>query len=160
MHKRLCIAMIAILCATYAAQASAQPARLSAVGVRLGYVAAENLDGAASIGAQLDFARGGSRWHLAPGLQFWSSDGASDVNPNVDAWYHFNPADMVTPYLGAGLGLHAYHFDRRGSETDLGANLFGGLRFPGTRADYFLETRYTIADRPQFGLQGGVSFRL
>jgi hypothetical protein len=160
MNKRIMIALLPVLSLALIPPAAAQSMRFSGAGLRLGYVAPEHLDGTASIGGQLEFETGGSRWHLTPGLQYWSSDGVSDVNPNVDAYYHFNPSGTVTPYLGGGLGLHAYSREGRGSDTDLGANLFGGLRFPGHRSHYFIESRYVLADRPQFGLQGGVLFHM
>jgi Outer membrane protein beta-barrel domain len=158
MNRQTIIASAMLLSLSIAAPAAAQGYRFSGIGLRLGYVSPEDLDGTASIGGQVELERPGSRWHLMPGLNYWQSNDISDINPNVDAYYHFEPSGTVTPYLGAGLGLHAYDRDGRGSETDLGANLFGGIRFPGNAAHSFLETRYTISDRPQFALQGGALF--
>ena len=65
----------------------------------------------------------------------------------------------MTPYLGGGLGLelrHAQPTDH--STTELGANVIGGLRFPGRSSSYFVESRFTQSDVPQIAVVGGINF--
>jgi hypothetical protein len=130
---------------------------VSGFGGKIGYVAPEDLDGTLTIGAHVELERPGSRLHLLPNLMYWSSDRVSDLNPNFDLYYHFNAEGLLTPYLGAGLGLHAVSVDDN-SDLDLGANIFGGMRFPGPSTHYFIEGRYAATDFPHFALVGGMTF--
>jgi hypothetical protein len=133
---------------------------LSGIGARVGQVDPEGAGGAFAVGGHLEFEEGGTRLHLQPGVMFWSSDGVHDVNPNFDLMYHFAPAGRVSPYLGAGAGLHFYSVDLPvGSDTntDLGANLFGGVLVPMSSVNLFGEARYVASDRSQFAVTGGVT---
>lgn len=131
---------------------------LSGVGFKLGATQPEDLDQALTMGVHLEFEQPGSRLHLLPGVMWWSEDGITDVNPNVDMYYHFAPEGTVTPYLGAGLGVHMLEFRGGGSDSQLGLNLFGGVRVPMSASHLFLEARYSAAETSQFGVMGGVTF--
>jgi len=134
-------------------------AEISGVGGKLGYSNPENLDGTAALGVHAEIEKRGTRLHLLPNVMYWSVDGVRDVSPNVDVYYHFNPEGRVTPYLGGGMGLNFVHNDRSDrSNTDLGLNLLGGLRFPGQSNHYFLEGRYTASDVSQVSVLTGVTF--
>ena len=138
--------------------AAARAFTLSGFGGKLGYSTPENLDGTAMIGAHMELEQSGTRLHLIPNLMCWKVNGVSDVNPNVDLYYHFVPEGLITPYLGGGLGLNMYDRERRSSNTEVGLNLFGGLRMPGPYSHYFVEGRYTASDISQFSVLGGVTF--
>lgn len=132
---------------------------LSAVGLRAGGVDPEGADGAFTVGGHLEFEESGTRLHLQPGVLLWSSRGLSDVNPNFDLMYHFQRAGSVSPYVGAGMGLHFYSIDLPGTNdthTDIGANLFGGVLVPASSLRMFFEGRYVATDRSQTMLTGGV----
>lgn len=134
---------------------------LSGVGGSLGLVKADGVDNTGVFGGHMEFEEPGSRFHLMPSLLVWSNDGVRDVNPNFDFYYHFNPEGRVSPYLGAGAAVHAYHFN--GSDTnsnDLGANMLGGVRFPMSGADLAVESRYAMSDRSQFTVMGRVTFNV
>jgi len=133
---------------------------LSGVGGKLGVVDPDGADGTFAFGMNLEFEEAGSRFHLQPGFLYWNTNGLEDVNPNFDALYHFEPAGRLSPYLGAGVGLHVYSLDGPGADpgTDVGANLFGGVVFPAGSARIFAEGRYMATDLSQFGILGGVTF--
>lgn len=132
---------------------------LTGIGGKLGYVDPESSDGALTLGAHMEFEQRGSRVHLLPSLMWWDTDGVTDLNPNMDVYYHFNPEGRTTPYLGAGMGLHSYDFEgTRDGDTDLGMNLFGGLRIPSDRMHFFLEGRYVVSDLNQVSVLGGATF--
>lgn len=136
----------------------ADPWRMSGFGAKVGYASPEGLDGTVQFGAHLEFESSGSRFHILPSVLYWSENRFSDVNPNLDVYYHFNPEGDLTPYLGAGLGLHFIGDDVLDeSTTDVGANLFGGLRFPMSSSHYFLEGRYSASDISQFSILGGIT---
>jgi len=134
---------------------------LQGLDARVGVTNPEGVDGTLALGAGLNFQEPGSHVHIMPNVMYWSEDGLSDVNANVDASYHFERAGRVSPYLGAGLGMHFYSSDGPGDPgTDLGANLFGGLMLPTSGPTFNFEARAVVADRSQFGFLTGVTFNL
>lgn len=133
---------------------------LTGGGGKVGVVSPEGgMDDAASFSGHLEFEQPRSRVHIVPGVAYWSEDGVRDVNPNLDVYYHFLPEGRVTPYVGAGMGLHAYDYDSGDNDTDVGANLIGGLRVPAQSSHFFMEGRYVASDISQFGIAGGVTIR-
>ncbi len=131
---------------------------LHGIGGKAGVTDPENGDMTPVGSIHLEFEQGGTRWHMLPSVRFWSENGVSDVNPNLDFYYHFMPPGAITPYLGAGVGVHAYSVDHGENNTDLGANVFGGLRFPASHVHFFAEARYAATDLSQFDLVGGITF--
>lgn len=131
------------------------------VGGKLGYSSGENLDGTAALGVHAEFAQGGSRLHMLPNVTYWRVDGMRDLSPNFDLYYHFAPDNQVTPYVGGGMGINFMRDERRDiSDAQLGVNMLGGVRFPGTSHSYFLEGRYTAtSDVPQAMVMAGVTFK-
>jgi opacity protein-like surface antigen len=145
--------------ATFACPPPASAFGLTGLGGKLGFMAPENLDGTMVVGGHLEFEQHGSRVHLVPGLMYWKSNNVSDLAANADLYYHFSPEGVITPYVGAGLGLNFLSNERSSdSTTKLGANLFGGLRIPAANLHYFFEGRYTASDLSQFALLAGVTF--
>jgi hypothetical protein len=132
---------------------------LTGGGGKLGVVDPDGrMDGTAEYSAHLEFEEPGSHVHLVPNLTYWNDDGLSDVNPNFDLYYHFVPEGSISPYVGAGMGIHSYGIEGPADgDTDLGANVFGGLRFPGEKAHFFMEGRYVASDLSQVGVRGGVT---
>ena len=157
--KSLTVALMILGLAVLPARSSAQSYHLSGFGAKLGYTTPEDLDGTMMLGGHLEFERADSHVHLLPSLMYWKVNDLSDVSPNMDLYYHFEPEGAVTPYLGGGLGLNLVSDDRENrSKSSLGANLFGGLRFPAAASHGFVEGRYTASDVSQFAILGGITF--
>ena len=152
------VAAVTLMLALTAVPRRASAFALEGVGGKLGYESAQDLDGTAELGLHAELDQPGTRVHLLPNVTYWNVDGVRDLSPNMDAYYHFNPAGRVTPYLGGGLGLNFVHRDRGLDSTDLGMNVIGGLRFPGTQNHYFLEGRYTASDVGQVSVLTGITF--
>lgn len=152
-------AAVLLVLAIAAAPGSARAFGFSGVGGKLGYSSPEDLDGTAELGLHAELERPGTHVHLLPNLMYWNVDRVRDVSPNVDLYYHFRPEGRMSPYVGGGLGLNFVHNARsdRG-QTDLGMNLVGGLRFPGSAHHYFLEGRFTASDINQVSVLTGVTF--
>jgi hypothetical protein len=151
-----------LLCAlALMATAPAHAFGLSGFGGKLGYLRAEDLGGTATFGGHLEFERSGSRFHLQPSVMYWKEDGISDLSVNGDVYYHFASEGQVTPYLGAGLGANIFDNEFTDqSDTELGANLFGGMRMPALGNHYFfMEARLTASEIGQFSVLGGMTFR-
>ena len=154
----LCGAAV-ILAAVCATQTAAHAYGLSGGGAKVGYTSPEDLNTTAMVGGHLEFEQDGTRLHLQPNFMYWKSEGRSDLNPNMDVYYHFGSQRRVAPYLGGGVGVNVRHndvVDR--TDTHLGANAIGGLRFPSRSNSYFLESRVMASDVPQFAVMGGVTF--
>ena len=154
------VASVAILaCVTSAPSASAFG--LAGAGGRFGSLDPQSWDHAMALGAHLEFEEAGSHVHLQPNVLYWSTDRLSDLNPNMDVLYHFAPTEQVSPYVGAGVGLHRYAYEGGPDPgTDAGANFFGGLIFPAGAARLFLEGRYAATDRAQASVLAGVTARI
>ena len=85
------MAFLAVL-ATAAWTAPAHSFGLSGAGVRLGATDPEGADASLAGGGHLEFEEPGSRVHIMPSVLFWSNSGVTDVNPNLDLYYHFAPS--------------------------------------------------------------------
>lgn len=152
---RLALLMAALI--GFASEACAY--QLAGIGARLGAIDPDGADGTLGVGAGLEFEQPGSQVHLQPNVIYWSENGLSDVNPNFDVSYHFAPAGSVSPYVGAGFGLHFYGSDGPGDPgTDPGANFFGGVTLPTRAMLLFFEGRVAATNRDQFGLFTGLTF--
>lgn len=134
---------------------------LGGIGPRIGMIDSDGTDGAFAAGLHLDFEKAGSRVHLLPNILFWGESGLSDVNPNFDLMYHFGHAGRVSPYLGAGVGMHFYSSDGPSDPgSDVSANFFGGILLPVRPMMLFVEARTAVSDQNQFGILTGMTFKI
>jgi hypothetical protein len=133
---------------------------MTGAGGKVGYASPEDLDGTAMVGGQVELEQSNTRIHLVPNLMYWKVDGVSDVNPNFDVYYHFRPEEKPSPYLGGGVGINRSHSEGTDrTDTNLGANVIGGMRFPAGSHNYFVEGRLTASEVSQVSLLGGITFR-
>lgn len=147
-----------VLIAALAIPATARAYQMTGVGGKFGYTSPENLDGTLTVGGHLEFENE-SRVHLVPNLTYWKVDQVSDLNPNFDLYYHFEPASRTSPYLGGGLGIDVRNSDLPDrSGTALNANVIGGVRFPGRSNHYFVEGRFTASEVSRAALVAGITF--
>ncbi|HEY6866656.1 MAG TPA: outer membrane beta-barrel protein [Candidatus Eisenbacteria bacterium] len=157
-HGRMLLAAGLLLAGLCAAPSTGLAYDMTGAGGKLGIISPEDLDNTVMIGGHLEFEND-SRFHLVPNLMYWRVDRTSDVNPNFDVYYHFNSQDRTSPYLGGGLGLNVTNSDLPDrSNTSLGANVIGGVRFPGASNHYFVEGRFTASDVSQVAVVGGITF--
>jgi len=155
------LAAVLIAGALFLTPTASSAFNLTSMGPTIGATNPDGVDGTVMFGGDLNFEQSGSRVHLQPNFLFWSKEGLSDVNPNFDVLYHFEPAGRVSPYLGGGIGLHFYSEEGPGNPgTDPGANLFAGLLIPSPSATFFVQGRGVLSDRNQIGILSGVLFSL
>ncbi|HKA25513.1 MAG TPA: hypothetical protein VKF80_11085, partial [Candidatus Eisenbacteria bacterium] len=58
-----------------------------------------------------------------------------------------NAGPNWNPYVGGGIGIAFFDYDNDGSDTELGVNLLGGLRFRQKNGSHlFTELRLGIGD--------------
>jgi hypothetical protein len=131
----------------------------SGAGMRAGFLDAQDADVAPVISGHVEFEQSGTRWNFMPSISYWDGGRLSDLMGNFDTYYDLGDGSLVSPYLGAGVGLHHFDFEGPGeSSTHLGANLFGGVRLPGPSNHYFLEGRYTASRYSQIAILAGLTF--
>ena len=158
-RKHLLVAAIATLAAFSLCAPEAHALGFTGVGAKLGYTSPERFDGTTEVGVHAELAERGSPVSLMPNFMYWSVDSYRNANPNLDVHYRFAPAGRMTPYVGSGVGLNFIDGERFGdSETQVGMNLIGGLRFPGSGPNYFLEARHMLSDLNQTSVLAGVTF--
>jgi hypothetical protein len=147
-----------VLCLSVFASSS-RAYEMSGVGGKLGYTSPEGLDGTVTVGGHVEF-QNDTRVHLVPNLNYWKVDRVSDVNPNMDVYYHFEPESRPSPYVGGGVGLDVRNSpDTDRSGTSMNANVIGGVRFPSGANHYFVETRFTASNESRVDLVGGITFK-
>ena len=101
-------------------------------------------------------------WSFVPNLEYVFLDNASQFNFNFDFQYHIRTDSRFEFWAGAGPAI--IHVDPenelRDSETDFGANLFGGVGFPlrDARILPYVQPKLILADNVEFVLAFGVRF--
>ena len=88
---------------------------------------------------------------------FFPGNSITYVEINYNIFYDFKPS-QVAPYAGGGLSFVIVDTPG-GSDTDLGVNLGGGLKFKTSgKLSPFVEARIELGGGEQFVLTGGVLF--
>lgn len=179
------LAVTVALGALVASNAMAQSSLgLKSLGVAVGYVSPENLDGTLGFGVFADHGTIAPRIGLESRIDYWgwsqSAFGAktsiNDMAVGARSKYYFsvvNPA--VRPFVGAGLGMHFLHakvsipsqggfpaMSVEDSSTKLGLDLGGGVAMSvAPRTQLLGELWYgVISDVNQFSLRVGMSHKL
>jgi opacity protein-like surface antigen len=139
--KRWMIAglFVALVCAPVHAAHAASEIGLKAIGVDLGYVSPDNVDGTLGFGAFADLGSLSPKVRLSTHLGYWSkSEGdpitSTEASIRDIAWmtrarYYFpiSASSKFQPYAGGGLGFHFLKASVSVPDFDLG----GGFVIPG-----------------------------
>jgi len=113
-------------------------------------------------GAHLDFGNFAQHIRFQPNIEIGFGDGLTLFAINGEAAYRFASRwDVWTPYLGGGIGAFIYSADKgsRGTETDFGASVLGGIEkglANGHR--FFIEAKLGLADAPDLKTTVGWTF--
>lgn len=157
---------------------------LKNVGVAVGYVSPENLDGTFSFGVFADHGTIAPNFGLESHLDYWgwsenvggTESSIKDIAIGARTKYHFQTANPgIRPFAGAGLGIHFLSSEvnvpagggfpattATSSENKLGLDLGAGFATTlSPRTDFLAEAWYGIvADVSQFSLRAGMQFKL
>ncbi len=157
---------------------------LNAVGLGVGFVSPENINGTFMIGGFADCGRITPRIALEPRLDYWSHSeedfgskaSVRDVIFGVRGKYMFEVANpKLQPFAGVGVGLHFLHAEAttpasggfppmtvEDSSTKLGLDFGGGMSMPmGPRTDLLGELWYgVVSDVSQFSMRIGMAYRI
>ena len=103
-------------------------------------------------GAHMDFGNFWDHVRFQPNLEIGFGDGLTLFAFNAEAAYRFASRwDVWTPYLGGGVGANIFSADEgsRGSDTDFGASILGGIEKGLTNGHrFFIEAKLGLADSP------------
>jgi len=180
------VVVLTVALSVFAASSAFAQANLGLkhVGVAVGYVNPENLDGTFSFGVFANHGTIAPNFGLESRIDYWgwsqtvfgAKSSVSDVTLGARTKYHFevkNP--KVRPYAGVGLGLHFIHSEVTipasggfpasnvdASDTKLGLDLGGGVSTAiSPRSDLMGEMWYgIISDVSQFSMRVGMSFKI
>jgi outer membrane protein W len=157
---------------------------LKDLGVAVGYVGPEGIDGTFSVGVFADHGTITPNIGLESRIDYWGQSetafGAEasfrDIALGTRGKYYFDVSNpKIRPFMGAGLALHLVHAEVtipaqfglpemtvEDSSTKLGLDLGGGMAMPiGLRTDLLTELWYGIvSDVSQLSLRFGVSYDL
>lgn len=127
----------------------------------------------ADLGVGVRFMFGTQGWHpdseIQVGLDLFFPDeppgtdlGYFEVNANLVRSFRLGGNSTLLPYAGAGFNIarlsassDGVSFSER-SDTELGVNILGGLRFNLARYDPFVEVRFELGGGEQGVLTGGL----
>ena len=114
-------------------------------------------------GAHLDYGHFARHVRFQPNIEFGFGDHIDLFTLNAEAAYRFSAGGGTwSPYLGGGLGANIKRYDSRGhdsSETDLGANLLGGIERGLAGGDrFFIEGKFSLNDIPDAKVTVGWTF--
>ena len=100
------------------------------------------------IGGQMNFPLEPHGLAISPNVELGVGDHTTTIQLNADLDYHFaNAGPNWNPYVGGGIGIAFFDYDNDGSDTELGVNLLGGLRFRQKNGSHlFTELRLGIGD--------------
>ncbi|HEV8480053.1 MAG TPA: hypothetical protein VGR66_04600 [Candidatus Eisenbacteria bacterium] len=152
---------VAILTLTGVSQASAQTTTNNEIGPRVGLsINPDQFVIGGQINLPLESARGLA---ISPNVELGVGDNVTTLQLNADLDYHFdNAGPNWNPYVGGGIGLAFFDFNNDvggGSESELGVNLLGGLRFRQKSGSHlFTELRLGIGDIPDAKVMVGWNF--
>jgi hypothetical protein len=183
--KSRILAVTLALCALSVSSAWAQSSLgLKSLGVAVGFVSPENLDGTFSFGVFADHGTIAPRIGLESRIDYWgwseSAFGAktsvTDIAVGARGKYYFSVVHSpIRPFAGAGLGMHFLNakvsvpaqggfpaMSIEDSSTKLGLDLGGGLAMPvAPRTELLGEIWYgVVSDISQFSLRVGMSRKL
>jgi len=154
------------------------------LGLAVGYVSPENIDGTFTIGGFADLGTMAPNLGLEARLDYWSWSQSqfgsevrvSDVILGARGKYYFETANpRLRPFAGAGLAMHIVSFEETipafppfpaetfsSSDTKIGLDIGGGILTPiNPRTDFLGEAWYSIvSDWGQFSLRAGVQFKI
>jgi opacity protein-like surface antigen len=183
MKRVVTVLALAAAVLTPAASLAQSDLGLKKLGVSVGFVNPENLDGTATFGVFADHGTIAPRFGLESHIGYWSCServyttetSVSDVAFGARTKYYIESETKMQPFVGGGLGLHFVHAEvvipaqfgfpemrTEDSSTKLGLDLGGGITTPlGARTDLNAELWYgIIPDVSQFSMRVGLAYRL
>jgi hypothetical protein len=111
------------------------------------------------VGLELLTRLGASDWFFNPNVEFVFADERDRVSLNADFHYDFLQERQFYLWAGAGLGaIYTESGQGRDSETDLGANLLGGIGWKLSGMTPYAQLKIVLADDAEVVAGVGLRF--
>ena len=113
------------------------------------------------VGGQLELSPVAENCYIIPSGEAGFGDNATTLSFNGDFQYRFETHGDVRPYAGGGLMVYYFNLDNGGSDTNLGADILGGIYFNrNTRNPMFVDVKLGLTDEiPDWKFIFGLNFR-
>lgn len=111
-------------------------------------------------GVELLAQLGHSRWYLNPNAEYVFVDNGDLVTLNADIHYDFVVGEAFYLWGGGGVAVIFRDRPRRDNETDVGANLIGGIGFKprGSSIRPYIQGKVIFADESEGVIAFGIRF--
>ena len=146
--------LAAVSCLTWASLAHADVSG----GLRVGFTSSPDQF---IVGGQLELSPVAEHLYIVPSGEVGFGDHATTLAFNGDLQYRFLVHDSkVHPYAGGGLAVYYVNVDGGGSDTNLGADILGGMFFNERSGNpMFLDVKLGLTDEvPDWKFAFGVNF--
>lgn len=150
----LLLSLAAVSCLAWASLAHAN----TSGGLRVGFSSSPDQF---VVGGQLNFSPVAEHLYIVPSGEVGFGDHATTLAFNGDLQYRFLVHDSkVHPYAGGGLSVFYVNVDGGGSDTNLGADILGGMFFNERSGNpMFVEAKLGLTDEvPDWKFMFGVNF--
>jgi hypothetical protein len=152
--RGLLVSLAAMSCLTWASLANANVSG----GLRAGFTSSPDQF---IVGGQLELSPVAEHLYIVPSGEVGFGDHATTLAFNGDLQYRFLVHDSaVHPYAGGGLAVYYVNVDGGGSDTNLGADILGGMFFnERSGTPMFVEAKLGLTDEvPDWKFIFGVNF--
>jgi len=146
--------LVALSCLTFVSPAHADVSG----GLRVGFTSSPDQF---IVGGQLELSPVAEHLYIVPSGEVGFGDHATTLAFNGDLQYRFLVHDSkVHPYAGGGLVVYYVNVDGGGSDTNLGADILGGMFFNERSGNpMFLDVKLGLTDEvPDWKFVFGVNF--
>lgn len=143
--------------------ATAASAQVKEIGPRLGVSVDPDQF---AFGGQLQVGPFEPNFMFSPNIELGVGDNITTLQFNFDVDYHFDTGPRWNPYAGGGLAIAVFDFDEgnfpnRSSDTEVGVNFIGGVRFKNqSGSNFFTELRVGVGDIPELKAMVGWNFAI
>ena len=112
------------------------------------------------VGGQLELPPVAHNLYIVPSGEVGFGDHATTLSFNGDLQYRFVVHSEVRPYAGGGLAVYYVNVDGGGSDTNLGADILGGVFFNQNSSNpMFVEAKLGLTDEvPDWKFIYGINF--
>ena len=152
--RSLLVSLAAVSCLTWASLAHADVSG----GLRAGFTSSPDQF---VVGGQLELSPVAEHLYIVPSAEVGFGDHLTTLAFNGDLQYRFLVRDSaVHPYAGGGLAVYYVNVDGGGSDTNLGADILGGIFFnERSGTPMFVDVKLGLTDEvPDWKFIFGINF--
>src|SRR5262249_39336264 len=113
------------------------------------------------VGGQLELSPVAENLYIIPSGEVGFGDDATTLSFNGDVQYRFKTHGDVRPYARRRLMVYYFNLDNGGSDTNLGADILGGIYFNRNSSNpMFVDVKLGLTDEiPDWKFIFGLNFR-